>query len=529
MAGDSGTEPDATASIRTLAKGGSVLFAGIVLELGISFLATLIIARVLGRVGFGAVSLGRTTMTLVSTVLLLGLDTGVGRYLPRQTREEDRRGVLVSAMQLAVPLSVVGGLALFLAASPLATVVFDDPSIVPILRVFGVAVPFAAVMKLAVGAVQGSQKALPKVIVRNVVQPVTRFVGIAVVLAVVTGVGRVVGIAWAYVLAYAVAAGVGVYFIARLTPLFSAGPSSDGSFSLGSYRPMRREMLAFSAPLALTMAMSILLSDLDTVMLGALGSTGAVGVYNVVYPLAELLVVALSSFAFVFMPVLSELDAEGARAEMRRVYQVIAKWVFVATFPVFSLFVLFPEVVIGLTFGPAYVDGALSLSVLAVGFFVHATAGLNVNALTAIGRTRVVLYDNLFATALNAGLNLLLIPRFSFLGAAVTTTVSYLVLNLLYSAQLYRTTGIQPFSGAMVRAGAAALVPAGLLYLLSVVVGPTPLVVAGLFAGFLVVYGLTVLRVGGIEEEEVMLVLSFEERFGVDLGPLKRVTRRLIG
>lgn len=83
---------DASASIRGLAKGGSVLFAGIVIELGISFLATLIIARVLGRVGFGAVSLGRTTMTLVSTVLLLGLDTGIGRYPPRRRSFPSWRG-----------------------------------------------------------------------------------------------------------------------------------------------------------------------------------------------------------------------------------------------------------------------------------------------------------------------------------------------------------------------------------------------------------------------------------------------------
>jgi hypothetical protein len=38
-----------------------------------------------------------------------------------------------------------------------------------------------------------------------------------------------------------------------------------------------------------------------------------------------------------------------------------------------------------------------------------------------------------------------------------------------------------------------------------------------------------VLRFGGIEQEEVMLVLSIEERLGVDLGPLKTVAGRLIG
>ena len=516
MAGEKGSS-DASASVRALAKGGSVLFAGIVIELGISFLATLIIARVLGRVGFGAVSLGRVTMTLLSTVLLLGLDTGIGRYLPRQEGDERRRGVLVSALRIALPLSIVAGGALLLGAPVLARVLFEDPSVAPVLRVFGLAVPFAALMKLAVGGVRGSKRALPKVLVRNVSQPVVRFLGVAV--AIWAGFG-VIGVAWAYALAYVMAAGVGLYFLARLTPLFERLPTPG----------MHRELLAFSAPLALSMAMTILLSDLDTFMLGALGATAAVGVYNVVYPLAELLVVALSSFAFVFMPVLSELDADGADAEMRRIYQVITKWVFVATLPVFLLFVFFPATVIGLTFGPAYLGGSLALSVLAVGFFLHATAGLNVNALTATGRTQVVLYDNVSIVALNAVLNLVLSPRYSFLGAAVATTISYVLLNLLYSIQLYRSTGIQPLSAALVRPGVVTLLPAGALYWLAVVVfARETIAVLGLFGGFLVCYAIAVLRFGGIEDEEVMLVLSIEERLGVDLGPLKTVASRVIG
>jgi len=42
---------------------------------------------------------------------------------------------------------------------------------------------------------------------------------------------------------------------------------------------------------------------------------------------------------------------------------------------------------------------------------------------------------------------------------------------------------------------------------------------------FVSLYSIAILALGGIEEEEIMLVLSFEERFGVDLGPFKRVAR----
>ncbi|AKH98011.1 hypothetical protein [Halanaeroarchaeum sulfurireducens] len=42
-------------------------------------------------------------------------------------------------------------------------------------------------------------------------------------------------------------------------------------------------------------------------------------------------------------------------------------------------------------------------------------------------------------------------------------------------------------------------------------------------------YGPAILRFGGIEEEEVMLVLSFEERFDVNLGLLKDVAKLWMG
>jgi hypothetical protein len=46
-----------------------------------------------------------------------------------------------------------------------------------------------------------------------------------------------------------------------------------------------------------------------------------------------------------------------------------------------------------------------------------------------------------------------------------------------------------------------------------------------MFVVFLTAYVVVILRFGGIESEEVALVLSFEERFDVNLGPLKAVAR----
>jgi len=292
---------------------------------------------------------------------------------------------------------------------------------------------------------------------------------------------------------------------------------------------MHRELLAFSAPLMITAAMLQVLSHIDTFFLGYFASTTVVGVYNVVYPLAQLLTVVLSAFGFMVMPVISSLDAGDSVGEMRRTYQLSSKWILLATLPVFLVVVLFPEMVIRVTFGAEYDQGALALSVLAVGFFTHAVVGPNGNTLTSVGRTRLIMYDNVAVAVTNVTPNLLLIPEYGLLGAAVATSVSYGLLNALYTYQLYGETGIQPFTAGMVRPSLLALLVVGVVYWITTTffVVTLPLLVVG-FGVFVSLYALIVLRFGGIEDEELLLLWSFEERFDVDLGPLKRIAEKIV-
>lgn len=502
--------------IRRIFKGAGIVFAGVVLELVVSFVAKLLIARYLGPVSYGAVSIGLKLMTATSIFVLVGLDNGIGRYLPRRDEPSDRRGVLKSALEIALPIGLLAGVGLFLSADLLAVRVFHDASVAPVIRVFSVVLPFATVFRLSIGSVQGMQQSLPKVVIQNLSLPISRFLLVAVVL--IYGLGTVAA-AWAYGLAYVLAGLLGAYYLVRYTPLLADAPATS----------MHRELLVFSAPLMITAAMLQVLSHIDTFFLGYFASTGVVGVYNVVYPLAQLLTVVLSAFGFMVMPVISSLDAEDSVGEMRRTYQLSSKWVLLATLPLFLVVLLFPEMVIRVTFGAEYDSGALALSVLAVGFFTHAVVGPNGNTLTSVGRTRLIMYDNVAVAVTNVSLNLLLIPEYGLLGAAVATSVSYGLLNVLYTYQLYDETGIHPFTAGMVRPSLLALLVVGVVYWVTTtfLVVTLPVLVVG-FVAFVSLYALIVLRFGGVEHEELVLLWSFEERFDVDLGPVKRIAEKIV-
>lgn len=510
---------DSDSVVRSLVKGGGVIFLGFFLENGLAFVAKILMARLLGKTHFGELSIGIILAANVSTIFVLGLHTGVARFLPRYDDPAKRKGVLVSAFRIVVPVILVVGVLCYLLATPIARYAFRDVSVAPVVRVFALATPFAALMKLAVGAIQGSKHSLPKVYVRNIVQPISRFVLIVGVFAI--GLGTL-GVSWAYFGSYVLASAVAMYFVYRNTDLFSPG----------EYAPMYRELLRFSAPLAVMAVASLIVSGIgiDTFMIAYFSTTDRVSEYNVVMPVAKLMILVLSSLAFLFMPIMSELHAKGATGDMERLFQLATKWIVLATLPILTVMVAFPRQFIALTFGDQYTTAALSLSVLAVGFFVHSAFGLGQRLLNSVGSTRLVMYDNIAAACVNVVVNLLLVPQYPVLGASIGTAAAYVVLDLLYFYHVYTREGMHPFTSSLIEpaaAGAFVLGGAALLAPRLLTITPLRLVAWCVILGPL--YLLVAVRFGAIEEEEIMLVLSVEERFGIDLGPLKRIGLKVIG
>ncbi|REA00138.1 flippase [Haloferax sp. Atlit-6N] len=492
---------------------GGVIFLGLAFNFGLGFAGRLVIARFVGKVAYGAVSLGVTLMVASSTLILLGTHNGISRYLPRYDDPQQRRGVLLSAYSLVIPLSIAVGGCVFFFAEEIATSAFGDRTIAPVLAVFGLIIPLATLVKLTIGSIRGMQESLPRVYIKNISLPVVRFGLIAV--AVAAGLGSY-GIAWAYAGAYAVAVVLSLYYLVKHTVLFKRIKAAS----------MHRELLLFSLPLMITAAMDLILSNFDTFMIGYFDTTAAVGVYNVAYPLANLLTIFLTAFNFVFMPMMSEYHANERYQEIVRSYQVVSKWIFLLTLPVFLLFTFYPHLIIQSTFGAEYLTGSTALSILTVGFFLHTIAGPNGNVLMSLGRSRLIMYNTLLVAAVNVALNIVLIPRYSLVGAAIATTVGYALLNSLYLFQLHTELHAHPFRAAILRPGLLAVLLWIALYLtVSAATVVRPLVLIPVLVVFLPLYLVIVLRYGGVEQEELKLVEQVEDRLDINLGFIRRLAQ----
>lgn len=234
------TEMDRNDLTRTLFKGGVVLFLGLVIDLGISFVGKLLIARYLGRVDYGAVALGSSFLSFSSMILLLGLNNGVGRYIPRFDADAERvqrRATILIGLGITLPLSVIVAGAVVLTREWVATAIFRAPGTGDVLAIFAVGLPFAVQFKYALGIVRGYQWSVPKALLQNILRPLLRFGGIA--LGVTLGLNAT-GMSVAYIVPFVVAVIASLYWL-RQTALFDR----DRTARDVDYLAVTRELLAF--------------------------------------------------------------------------------------------------------------------------------------------------------------------------------------------------------------------------------------------------------------------------------------------
>jgi O-antigen/teichoic acid export membrane protein len=143
-------------------------------------------------------------------------------------------------------------------------------------------------------------------------------------------------------------------------------------------------------------------------------------------------------------PRLAEALATGDRRAANHLYQTATGWLVLVTWPLLLLVVLFAPVYLSL-FGAAYTSGAPVVVVLASAMLFATGCGMVDMVLAMAGRTSWNLGNVLVALAVTIGLDVVLIPRYGALGAAIGLAAALVVNNLLPLIQVGRSVRLHPF------------------------------------------------------------------------------------
>jgi len=231
-------------------------------------------------------------------------------------------------------------------------------------------------------------------------------------------------------------------------------------FSRGALdRPYALEGLRYGLPMALNEVASVILGLIDRVMLKQiLADYSPVGIYTIGFALASYLNVLLNAaISKAFMPAASRVFvSEGADAVRALKRQVLRPLVYGSAGICAGLWLGGSDFILFVS-GPSKAGSAPVFVLVGICFALYSILTVAGYGLLLEKRSRVVFALTAGCAVANIGLNLVLIPRHGFMGAAWATGSSYLGLGLLLYAFCPARLRCAPEIGVVLRAACAAL------------------------------------------------------------------------
>ncbi|MBU0600354.1 flippase [bacterium] len=191
-----------------------------------------------------------------------------------------------------------------------------------------------------------------------------------------------------------------------------------------------KDILKYSLPLFVVGINYLVLTEIDTVMLGLLSTDREVGIYAVAKQIAGNLPHISLAMAMGVMPVFAKLNKENKK-ELERLFHSLLKRNFYIFLPIAVTLLFFSGFFIPFIFGIKYLPSVLPLRILTLyviclSFLVFFDAFLNYQQLV---RKRVV--NMSISMAINIILNIFLIPKYGAVGTAIATAVSQIPCTIL--------------------------------------------------------------------------------------------------
>jgi O-antigen/teichoic acid export membrane protein len=457
------------AAARKQIRGSSLLLAGRIVSLGVNFAVQIVVIRYLSKTDYGAFAYALSLVGLGASIATFGLDRSITRFIPIYD-EQGKYGKVFGTLVLAFGTVVsIGLISVVVVYGLLATIgggsLIGNHQAVSVLLVLILLSPIQALDGLLMGMFAVFSKPRAIFFRKYVLSPSLR---LTIILLLVLGNQGVIFLSAGYVASGAL--GVALYSVMLYRMLRGEGLLQH--FSFGTMEIPAREVLSFTIPLLTSDLVYMAMNTSDVILLGHFGGAADVAAFRVVTPAATLNQLVMTSFTLLFTPLAARMFARGDREGVNRLYWQTAIWIAVLSFPIFALTFSLAKPVTETLFGSRYADSATYLALLSFAYYFNAALGFNGLTLKVFGKLRYIVSINVVAALVNLGVNFLLIPRYGPLGAAIGTSSTLVVHNVLKQAGLLLGTGVRLFQRRDIAVYVAIGLAAGLLLALQIIVSP---------------------------------------------------------
>lgn len=412
-----------------IAIGSAMLFTAKIFGAVSGYVLAFMLAKRGGADAVGVYELGFTFIILLSVVSRYGLDGAIVRYIGQfgaQQKGGAVRWLYKRGMRFSLLLSLVLAGTLY-ASAPLLHV-FGGESVIKALRWSALAIPFFTLMNMNAETLRGYKH----MFAYSYLQQGSVIFFAALIFLVLGGDNPGV-------------AGIKAFFIASVVLFVVSIWQTHIKFKKVEKEvapPITfKEILKVARPIFLSSSIFFLISWTDTLMVGYFMTEGDVGIYRVAFKISTLITFTMFAINGIAAPLIATRYHEGDRVGLKSLIHNIGLFNFTMSVPIFLAIVTMPTFLLQL-FGAEFGQAREVLLMLCVGQVLFALAGPVMYILTMTQHERAALHIMYVTAAINLVGNAILIPIFGLWGAALATTVTTILWNVLAVIYVNKYIGV---------------------------------------------------------------------------------------
>ncbi|UCC41078.1 MAG: flippase [Candidatus Aminicenantes bacterium] len=392
-------------------------FVAKTVELILTLLLSIIIARHLGPNRFGSYALVMFTFTLAGLLTNLGLSNVGVKYISEFTGDENseiRTKIIFYVLKIKIISTlIVSGILIIL--SKYFAIFYSDPQLKMYIILFAVALLPSGISAVCSGVIMGMQKykyLAYKIILILPVHVIFSFVVLMMGYGIIGLVIINVIISFIEVLYYLI--------------LFKTKMRFKLSFPLSLSQSIKKKIFRYNWQVALIIFIdAILWQRSEIFFLSRFHVNSEVAYYSLGYGIVEKVMIFLPSiFAGVLLPVISELYGKKAHSSLQKLYVNSTRYLILFSAPICIGMMAISKSLIFLLYGGDYLPVASVLNILLISGCagIIASAGASIQYGTE-KQNSILKWGSVIALG-NITLDFILIPRFGAIGAAIANATA---------------------------------------------------------------------------------------------------------
>ncbi len=404
----------------------------------LSIIIGIVVAKLVGAENLGLITIGLSFVQLLAFFSLLGTNRGLLKYVAYYSGLKDIlniKRIIKFALTCSVSLSIIFILIYLEVGDEINILLFPNiKNISAVIMFFVLLLPVIVLKNSFKGCLAGLQRPQYDRIQEKIIFPISR---ILILFLLVQFFTILTSILVATIISIIISTTFLLLILIKELQTFNKEQCESSNLL-----PFK-EFIIFSLPLILVPLFNLATHSIDTLIVSHYLSAASTGVYAIVRKLGFFVALPLSLFTSMIAASAAKMYTTDHFKEFEKIYRYTTKWIIFFSSIIFSIIFIHTQEILNLI-GKDFATGTIPLKIFLFSQLINAFVGPTGNTLLMTNGKNIFIINSSLSIIIGIGSSFYLIPLFGLIGAAISISLAFSIVNILCVFSVIRGLNIYP-------------------------------------------------------------------------------------